>query len=134
MVRDLSRARLGAPVGTKMQYFNPGYSTLGLIIETISGQSYGEFIDDHIFTPLKMTNSFTDPAKANAAGLSQGYSQIFMLVIPHKQPFNQYYLPAGFIISTANDMARFMMALNNGGELDGVRILKVRKCRIDVHS
>ena len=87
MVRDLSHARLGAPVGTKMQYFNPGYSILGLIIETISGQSYGDFINDHIFTPLKMTNSFTDPTEANAAGLSQGYSQFFMLAVPQKQIF-----------------------------------------------
>lgn len=124
MIRDLSRARLSAPVGTKMQYFNPGYSILGLIIETISKQSYGDFINEHIFTPLKMTNSFTDPAEANAAGLSQGYSQIFMLAVPLKQTFYQCDLPAGFIISTANDMARFLMALGNGGELDGVRILK----------
>ena len=61
LVRDLSRAKIGAPVGTKMQYFNPGYDTLGLIIETVSGQSYGDFINEHIFAPLKMTNSFTDP-------------------------------------------------------------------------
>lgn len=130
MVRDLSRAHLDAPVGTKMQYFNPGYSILGLIIETISGQSYGDFINEHIFTPLKMTNSFTDPAEANAANLSQGYSQIFMLAVPLKQTFYRYDLPAGFIISTANDMARFLMALTNSGELDGVRILKPENVKL----
>ncbi|MHC1771834.1 MAG: serine hydrolase domain-containing protein [Flexilinea sp.] len=124
MVRDLSRAKITAPVGTKMQYFNQGYSTLGLIIEKISGQSYGDYINEHIFTPLKMTNSFTDPAAAKTAGLSQGYSQIFMFAVPLKQTFYQSDLPAGYIISTANDMARFLMALGNGGELDGVRVLK----------
>lgn len=124
MVRDLSRAQISAPVGAKMQYFNPGYSTLGLIIETVSGQSFGDFINKHIFAPLKMTNSFTDFDAANAVGLSQGYSQIFMLAVPLKQTVFQYDLPAGYIISTANDLARFLMALGNGGELDGVRILK----------
>ncbi len=72
IVRDLVHAHLTAPVGTKMQYFNPGYSTLGLLIETVSGQSYGEFLSEHIFVPLKMGHSFTDPLKAEAAGLAQG--------------------------------------------------------------
>lgn len=124
LVRDLSRARPSAPVGTKMQYFNSGYGTLGLIIETVSGQSYGEYLDEHIFTPLQMTHTFTDYAEAKAAGLSQGYAQIFMAAVPLKQRVNQYDLPAGFIISSANDMARYLMAMSNAGELDGVRILK----------
>jgi CubicO group peptidase (beta-lactamase class C family) len=124
LVRDLSRARLAAPVGTQMEYFNPGYSALGLIIETVSGQSYGEFINEYIFTPLKMENSFTDPTAASTAGLSQGHSQIFMLAVPRKQTFYQSDLPAGFIISTANDLARFLMVLGNKGELDGVRVLQ----------
>ena len=101
-----------------------GLQTLGLIVETVSGQSYGDFIDEHIFAPLKMTHSFADPAAADAAGLSQGYSQIFMLAVPHRQTFYASDLPAGFIMSTANDMARYLMALGNGGALDGVRILE----------
>lgn len=130
MVRDLSRAQISAPVGAKMQYFNPGYDTLGLIIETISGNAYGDFIHDNIFIPLKMTNSFTDPIAAKAAGLSQGFSQIFMFAVPLKQTFYQSDLPAGYIISTANDMARFLMTLGNGGELDGVRVLKPENVKL----
>jgi CubicO group peptidase (beta-lactamase class C family) len=124
IVRDLSRARLTAPVGTEMQYFNPGYSTLGLIIETVSGQSYGAYLQEHVFQPLGMVNSFTDPVEAQAAGLAQGYAQVFMTALPFDQTFYQYNLPAGFIMSSANDMARYMMALANGGELDGVRVLQ----------
>ncbi len=123
-VRDLAHLRPNAPAGTRMQYFNAGYSTLGLIIETISGQSFGEYIHDHIFVPLKMHNSFTDPLAAKAADLSQGYTQIFMAAVPANQSFHHYDLPAGFIMSSANDMARYLMALSNGGELDNVRILK----------
>lgn len=124
IVRDLSRARLTAPVGAQMHYFNPGYSTLGLVIETVSGQSYGEYLQEHIFQPLGMVNSFTDPVEAQAAGLAQGYAQVFMTAIPFDQTFYQYDLPAGFIMSSANDMARYLMALANGGELDGVRVLQ----------
>jgi len=123
MVRDLSKAQISASVGTEMQYYNPGYDTLGLIIETVSGQPYGDFINKHIFIPLKMTNSFTDPGIAETAGLSKGYSQVFMIAVPINQKSYRYDIPAGYIMSTANDMSRFMMALNNGGELEGVRIL-----------
>ncbi len=124
IVRDLARARLTAPVGSKFQYFNPGYSTLGLLIETVSGQSYGNYIHEHIFVPLKMAHSFSDPGEAKAAGLVQGYSQIFGFAVPLDQPFYRYDLPAGFLMSSANDMARYLMALGNGGELEGVRVLK----------
>lgn len=130
LVRDLSRARLTAPVGTKMQYFNPGYSTLGLLIETVSGQSYGEYLRQHIFEPLKMTHTFTDPAAAREAGLAQGYSQLFLFAVPLEQPVHQYDLPAGFIMSSANDMARFLMAMGNGGELEGARILSPENIRL----
>ncbi|HWQ47127.1 MAG TPA: serine hydrolase domain-containing protein, partial [Longilinea sp.] len=124
IVRDLSRARLTSPVGTEMHYFNPGYSTLGLIIETVSGQTYGDYLQEHIFQPLGMVNSFTDPTAAQAAGLAQGYAQVFMAAVPLDQTFYQYDLPAGFIMSSANDMARYLMVLANGGELDGVRVLQ----------
>lgn len=123
LVRDLSRAKPTAPVGTKMQYFNPGYSTLGLLIEIMTGKSYGDYLQDNIFIPLKMVNTFTNPLPAREAGLSQGFAQVFMIAIPLDQPFNQYDLPAGYIMSSANDMARYLMALVNGGELDGIRIL-----------
>ncbi len=124
LVRDLSRARLTAPVGTKMQYFNPGYSTLGLLIEIVSAQSYGDYINEHIFIPLKMTSSFADREAAEAAGLSQGYAQVFMFAVPLEQAVVEYDIPAGFIISSANDMARFMMAMSNGGGLEGVKLLE----------
>ncbi len=122
-VRDLSRARLTAPVGTRMQYFNAGYSTLGLLIETASGQAYGDYIREHITAPLQMANTFSDLPEAEAAGLAQGYSQVFPFAVPRHQPFYRSDLPAGYIMSSANDLARFLQALANGGELDGARVL-----------
>lgn len=123
LARDLSRARLTARPGEVMQYFNPGYSLLGLLIETVSGQSYGDYISEHIFAPLKMTHSFADPQAAQAAGLAQGYAQVFMLALPSDQTYYRYEQPAGFLISSASDLARYAMALLNGGELEGARVL-----------
>lgn len=81
-VRDLRVARPVDPVGTKFHYFNPGYATLGLIVEKVSGQSYGDYLRQHILAPLEMNRTFTDPAPARQAGLAQGHSLMFGLAVP----------------------------------------------------
>jgi len=43
--------------GTDFQYSNSGYALLGYIIELLSGLSYGQFLQDYIFTPLGMKRS-----------------------------------------------------------------------------
>jgi len=115
-VRDLSRAALTAPVGAQMAYFNPGYAVLGRVIEAASGRSYGDFLRERIFQPLRMSRTFTDRAVADRAGLAEGYSQMFGFPIPLAQTHRTYGVPEGYIMSTANDMLRYLMALNNGGE------------------
>lgn len=43
--------------GDRHQYSNPGYEILGLIIERVSGATFGEFLAENIFDPLEMTNA-----------------------------------------------------------------------------
>lgn len=50
-------AILFAP-NTKYQYSNTGYALLALIIQRVSGISYGQFLDQYIFKPLQMKNTF----------------------------------------------------------------------------
>jgi CubicO group peptidase (beta-lactamase class C family) len=45
--------------GTKSNYSDTGYAFLAYIIEKVSGKSYGQFIADEIFAPLRMKNSGT---------------------------------------------------------------------------
>lgn len=62
-------------VGEKMKYSNSGYFMLGYIIEKISGQSYEAFLQENIFTPLKMADTGYDThvriLKKRATGLLQ---------------------------------------------------------------
>ncbi len=122
-VRDLQKARPDAPVASRYQYFNPGYIVLGYLVEVIAGQSYGDYLRQHIFTPLGMQHSsavVTDYVEMNIA---QGFTQLFGFPVPMAQPVPVYYLPAGFIVSTADDLSRFLVAMENGGALDGKRVL-----------
>lgn len=43
--------------GSKWQYSNSGYAVLAMIVEKVSGESFGQFLHDRIFAPLKMNNT-----------------------------------------------------------------------------
>lgn len=45
------------PPGSKWQYSNSGYATLAMIVEKVSGESFGQFLHDRIFAPLKMDHT-----------------------------------------------------------------------------
>lgn len=112
-VRSLSRAKLTAPVGSKHQYFNLGYSVLAYLVEIISGESYADYLQEHIFVPLGMKATTADPSAA--INLAQGYSRLFGFAIPMQQSVPLYAVGEGYIISTAKDMARYAIAMQNGG-------------------
>ena len=107
----------------------PGYSNYGVgvgsyIVQRVSGQSFEQYVADHIFTPLGMTHStfFQPPPKDLESFPSEGYRGN-----TSKDPIGfEIFNPvgAGGVSSTAADMGRFGQALLNGGELDGQRILK----------
>jgi CubicO group peptidase (beta-lactamase class C family) len=122
-VRALASAKLTAPVGVKFQYFNLGYDVLAVIIQNVSGMPYEEYIQKHILVPLGMTRTYTDPELARQNGLSQGYSRLFGFVVPQNQPHRTFEVSAGYIISTAEDMARYVIAMSNGGAYEGRKVL-----------
>ena len=131
LIDALASATLTAPVGTKFQYFNVGYDVLAVVIENVTGITYDKYIKENIFIPLEMSNSFTDPLVARENGLSQGYTRFFGFPVPAKQPHREYEVSAGFIISSAEDLAQYAIALLNDGKFknseiinqDGLRML-----------
>jgi CubicO group peptidase (beta-lactamase class C family) len=122
-VQALASARLTAPVGTTFQYFNVGYDVLAVIIQNVSGMTYEEYVQKNIFDPLEMTRTYTDPAIARDNGLSQGYSRIFGFTVPQEQPHRVFEVSAGYIISTAEDMAHYAIAMDNAGTYKNHRLL-----------
>jgi len=112
-VRTLRNVRPTAPVGTKFQYYNKNYRVLGLLIEQASGQAYGDYVRANILAPLEMTRTVASPA--DAPDLAQGYSQAFGFPFPHAQEFRLSALPSGYIVSSAEDMARYLIAQINDG-------------------
>ncbi len=119
----LQKAELTAPIGSTFQYFNNGYSLLSIVIENVSGIPYETYLQENIFNPLDMTNTFTSPQKARENGLSQGYSRFFGFTVPARQPHRVYDLASGYLISTAEDLAHYSIALLNNGVYEGNQLV-----------
>ena len=115
--------RIFAP-GTIPAYSNYGVGLAGYIVQRVSGQPFEQYVEQHIFVPLKMEHStFYQPPPAPLLRLpSEGYPTDTQKSPIGFEIFNP--APAGGVSSTAADMGRFGQALLNGGELDGERILK----------
>jgi CubicO group peptidase (beta-lactamase class C family) len=106
--------------GTSYQYSNPGMATLGRIIETVSGQPYERFVDERIFQPLGMTDSFFYPDAARAPRIAQVYLETSGKLVPgwpsYLRPNARYPMPEGGLYSTATDMAAFFEMLRRRGK------------------
>jgi CubicO group peptidase (beta-lactamase class C family) len=114
-VRELRTVVLTAPVGSTFQYSNANYLVLGLLVQVVSGQSYGAYMQQHIFAPLEMHHSFVSLADATAHGLATGYRWWFGVPLPAAVPYLPDQLPAAFLISSAQDMTHYLIAhLSNG--------------------
>ena len=122
-VRGLKTLALDRPVGASFEYANTNYSVLGLIVQTVSGQSYETYIQQHIFAPLQMSHSFASEQDAGRDGLAQGYQLWFGFPVPTALSYPPDLLPAGLLISTAEDMAHYLIAQMNGGQFEHTAVL-----------
>jgi CubicO group peptidase (beta-lactamase class C family) len=112
------------PVGEKCDYCNLNYDVLGLIIETVSGEAYPDYIQNHIFNPLEMSHSYTKRAVAKQNGLARGHRHWFGFPVPAPDlPDPRAALPSGYLISCVEDMAHYLSAHMNGGRYKDVQIL-----------
>ena len=122
--RALSTLVLARQVGSAWEYCNMNYNLLGLIIEAASGESYEAYVQNHIFTPLQMTHTYTSRAEAEQNGMAVGHRYWFAIpfAVP-KMPIPRGSLPGGELISSSEDIARYLIVHLNEGRCDDVRIL-----------
>ncbi|HTI07698.1 MAG TPA: serine hydrolase domain-containing protein [Puia sp.] len=108
--------------GTHYQYSNIGYALLGLALERVSGVPYIQMVQQRIFTPLHMYNTFFSVPENKMAELAEGFVNLKKKVKdkinknPSLQrvldnPLGGYTVPCGGIYSTPLDLAKFVIAL-----------------------
>jgi len=115
--------------GTTPAYSNYATSMAGYIVERVSGESFYDYVEKHIFAPLDMKHSTMrqplppalEPLMATGYIVASGEAKKFEIVGP---------APAGALSSPGEDMAHFMIAHLQNGEYNGNRILKEETARL----
>ena len=107
--------------GAKWQYSNSGFVVLGLIVEKVSGQSYYDYVKEHIFKPAGMLNTDSYERDQDTPNLAIGYTKMGENGRPDPSAPRRSNAtmrpvkgsPAGGGYSTVDDMLKFGLALQN---------------------
>jgi CubicO group peptidase (beta-lactamase class C family) len=113
------------------------FDTPGRIVETISGQSYDQFLRQRIFGPLEMSNTSFYPCADRAPRVASMYRKNGQnLEKQPNEPSNVYFSGAGGLSAPTEDYAEFGQMLSNGGVLNGKRLLSPKTVELmsSVHA
>lgn len=129
MITKLSRIPLRQQPGS-LWHYSVSVDVQGYLVEVLSGQTFEQFLQERLFTPLGMTDTgFSVPDDKR-----DRFSKVYQsgqggLTAPADNLGGDYGHPASFfgggggLVSTIGDYMKFTQMLANGGELNGVRIL-----------
>ena len=111
-------------VANAWSYTNMGYALAGCIAGAVEEQPYERVVRRRILEPLGMTRSTFNPLLAMTYSFARGHQLVngdVTVVRPY--PAHPATAPAGSLITTARELARFAIALVNGGRLEGNQAL-----------
>jgi len=134
------RQPLVSEPGAKWAYSNAGINTLGRIVEVVSGESYGDFVQRRFLEPLGMGSTSFWPTAEMVGRMATPYRKdktTGELVAAGNSRFSapladrrRTAIPAGGLFSTAEDLTQLYQMILLGGELDGHRYLKPETLRL----
>lgn len=122
-VASLNKTKLVYKPGERTKYSNAAISVVGLVVEKVSGQSYNDYMREHILTPMQMNNS---------SMLHEGKTQEQLaeaMMWTHHAPsfqapvFELGTAPAGNLYATVDDLGNFLLAIFEGGTYQGQQVL-----------
>lgn len=109
--------------GEKFSYSNIGYGILGLALSRAANKPFIQLIEERIFKPLHMSNSYFIVPKEKLPHLSKGIitHRGFKKVVDRETPQSEhagrgYKVPNGGIYSTPNDLAKFMICFTGNAK------------------
>ena len=123
-VLAMTRDMFFAEPGRVFSYSNPGFWIAGRLAEMADGRPYGDLMVARLFKPLGMARTTLRPTMAMTWPLAQGHDLAGgKPVVIRPAADNVANWPAGSIFSSAEEMARFVIAFVNEGRLDGRQAL-----------
>jgi len=122
-VRALKEVALVHSPGDAYIYSNANFIILSLIIEEVTETGYTGHVQDEIFNPLGMDNSFLNREDGEENGLSDGHIKWFGIPRATDVQYLENSLAAGFIIASAEDMSRYILMHLGEGSYQGATLL-----------
>lgn len=117
--------------GSQWQYCQTSINTAARVVEVVSGESFPEFLEKHLFAPLGMKDTTFYPDEKQASRIATSYKRTDAgelekagLMFLGNKPITskeRYPRANGGLFSTAEDYGKFARMILNGGELDGKR-------------
>lgn len=132
LFRFLEHRTAAAEPGKVYAYSNLGFVLLGQAAALVAGERYHDYVRRHIFAPLEMTSSTYDPGSVAPDRLAIGYLRIDPAEgawSGYRAGYRDPFPPSGTILSTVNDLSRFLMLQFRAGPAGGAQILDSRTVR-----
>ena len=106
-VRQLIGQELDAVPGTSYEYATINYDVLALIVQKVTGESFEVYLQHNIINKLNLNStSVGQPADSN--DMAVGYKIGFFVPLEYKAPVYRGNYAAGYVISNANNMAKWL--------------------------
>ena len=124
-VRSIAVDTLLFNPGAQFSYSNMAYEILGDLVSKVAHIPFEDYVNKYILTPLKMKNStlfFPDVDTANLAA-PYLFTDAGQVELSHFQPYNRTHAPSSTLYSNVEDMAKWIIANLNRGNLNGQHIL-----------
>jgi CubicO group peptidase (beta-lactamase class C family) len=100
--------------GSRWHYSNTNYLLLGKVIETVSGESYRNYLQHHILDPLHMKDTHTTTDIGHLPNVATGYRHAAGRLERAPIIDASWANSAGFLLSTLSDLAKWDAALKGG--------------------
>jgi CubicO group peptidase (beta-lactamase class C family) len=116
------------PPGASIIYSNNGFALAGWLAARVENKGFDDFAQETLFTPIGMPHSSFKAPNDIGPELAAGYGEIGLGFNPKRipHPIVTSYAPAGGLMTNASDLGKFAVAILNGGEIDGVRIIDAK--------
>jgi len=107
--RLLQGARLASAPGTRHEYSNANYQTLGALIEAVAGRPYEDYVAERIFQPLGMSAGFASTPARLPGDTAVGHRYWFgwPVAAPFLE-FDRQLVAQALVVASAEDMARYL--------------------------
>ena len=122
-VCGLSHLKLVAAPGERFFYSNIAYNVLGDLIAKVSGQTFEDYLTEHILRPAGMPGSALSHLAVPQERLALPHLRIPQMIVNPIYPYHRADAPASFLHTTVVDMCHWGITCLNGGVYQGQRIL-----------